>query len=75
MREYIGAMSDEEMATDYPELADHQKVQLTLKPILPQGCDHIKEEITMKFNFMKRIVVASVTGAVLLLGTGGLAIS
>jgi hypothetical protein len=59
----------------YPELADHQKVQLTLKPILPQGCDHIKEEVTMKFNFMKRMVIASVTGAALLLGTSGLAIS
>jgi TolA-binding protein len=59
----------------YPELADHQKVQLTLKPILPQGCDHIKEEVTMKFNFMKRMVIASVTGVALLLGTSGLASS
>jgi TolA-binding protein len=59
----------------YPELADHQKVQLTLKPILPQGCDHIKEEVKMKFNFMKRMVIASVTGVALLLGTSGLASS
>jgi TolA-binding protein len=59
----------------YPELADHQKVQLTLKPILPEGCDHIKEEVTMKFNFMKRMVIASVTGVALLLGTSGLASS
>jgi hypothetical protein len=59
----------------YPEPADHQKVQLTLKPILPQGCDHIKEEVKMKFNFMKRMVIAPVTGTVLLLGTCGLAIS
>jgi TolA-binding protein len=59
----------------YPELADHQKVQLTLKPILPQGCDHIKEEVTMKFNFKKRMVIASVTGVALLLGTSGLASS
>jgi hypothetical protein len=29
----------------------------------------------MKFNFMKRMVIASVTGAALLLGTSGLAIS
>jgi hypothetical protein len=29
----------------YPELADHRKVQLTLKPILPQGCDHISEDV------------------------------
>jgi hypothetical protein len=27
----------------YPGLADHQKVQSTLKPILPQGCDRLKE--------------------------------
>ena len=59
----------------YPELADHQRVQLTLKPILPQGCDHIKEEVTMKFNFIKRMVIASVTGVALLLGTSGLASS
>jgi hypothetical protein len=50
----------------YPELDDHQKVQLTLKTILPQGCDHIKEEVTMKFNFMKRMVIASLTGSALL---------
>jgi TolA-binding protein len=59
----------------YPELADHQKVQLAFKPILPQGCDHIKEEVKMKFNFMKRMVIAHITGAALLLGTSGLAIS
>ena len=30
----------------YPELADHQRVQSTLKPILPQERDRLKEAIT-----------------------------
>jgi hypothetical protein len=29
----------------YPDLADHRKVQSTLKPILPQGCDHLLEDV------------------------------
>jgi uncharacterized protein YjbJ (UPF0337 family) len=29
----------------YLELADHQKIHSTLKPILPRGCDHLKETI------------------------------
>jgi hypothetical protein len=30
----------------YPELADHQRVQSTLKPILPQERNRLKEAIT-----------------------------
>jgi hypothetical protein len=29
----------------YPELTHHQKVQSTLKPILPQGSDHLSEDV------------------------------
>jgi hypothetical protein len=29
----------------HPEPADHRGVQLTLKLILPQGCDHISEDV------------------------------
>src|SRR4030095_6448116 len=44
-------------------------------PIFPQGCDHIKEEVTMKFNFRNRMVIASVSGGALVLAIIGLASS
>jgi uncharacterized protein YjbJ (UPF0337 family) len=34
----------------YPGLADHQKVQSTLKPVLPQGCGHLKETIVSNID-------------------------
>jgi hypothetical protein len=40
----------------YPRLADHRKVRLALKPALPQGCDHLSEDVPSRLtNTRKRL--------------------